>query len=586
MDARAPWPGRVLARMRLRRGFGLEHPLMSAPAVIFVFIGFVLPMLVIVLYSFWPTTQSGQIVHHFTFSNYTRFFSESVYVKSLLRTFWVVGLSSLLTVVLTFPFAYFVAMKVPPRRRIVWILLAVMPFWTSYLIRVFSWLNIFGDSGVANKALETVGVVHDPVGFLAPGTVPIIITFVYLLFPLAFLTSYVTLERMDPSVRHAASDLGARPWQVLGRLTIPLAATGLLAGFAFAFISMMGDYVTPRLIGGTQGALFANLVTNQFGVSSQWGYGSVLALVMLVSVFCFLMVLRRVVGARQVGEFSRRFEPEPAPFLRLYSVIFLLFLYLPVALVVLFAFNEASYVGLPITGLTTHWFVDAFNNIAVRDAFFTSLQVAAWAVGASLVIGTPAAVQLARTHGLGRNLRLAVLSLPLLVPPVVIGIGIIIGLNALGIQRNFWFVVAGHTLLVLPIVILIIMARLEGLDRNQELAAMDLGAPPWRALLSVTVPQALPAMIAAAMLGFAISMDEFIMTFLITSTTTTLPLYIYGSLRFQIDPSLDAIAAMVLAGSFVIAVLAALVAGGTRGLRGRSERKANGEINVTELLPT
>jgi spermidine/putrescine transport system permease protein len=569
------------------RRLGLDHPLLSTPAVAFVVVGFVLPMLVLVVYSFWPTSSDGQIVHHFTLSNYDRFFSDSTYVRTLLRTFWIVGLSSLLTSALTFPFAYFVALKVAPKRRIFWILLAIVPFWTSYLIRVFSWLNIFGNGGAGNKALMGLGLTDQPVGLFAPGTGSIIITFVYLLFPLAFLTSYVALERTDPALREAASDLGARSWQILARVTLPLAATGLLAGFAFAFISMMGDYVTPRLIGGTDGALYANLVTNQFGASVQWGYGAVLAVVMLVSVFCFLAVLRRVIGTRHAGEFSRSFEPEPAPFLRLYSIVFLLYLYLPVALVVLFAFNEAPYVGFPITGLTTDWFSAAIDNPDVVSSFQTSLQVAGCAVGLSILVGTPAAIQLARTQGFGRNMRLAVLALPLVVPPVVIGLGIIIGLNALGIARNFWFVVAGHMLLVLPIVVLIIMARLEGLDRNQELAAMDLGAPPWRALLSVTVPQALPAIIAAAMLGFAVSMDEFIMTFLITQTTTTLPLYIYGSLRFSVDPSLDAIAALVLAGSLLISVVAALIAGGAQGLRGRRHRRAQGveQQSVTDLIP-
>lgn len=571
---------------RARRRLGLDHPVLSTPAVLFVVVGFVLPMLVLVVYSFWPTTSEGQIVRDFTFANYERFFSDGTYARVLLRTFWIVGLSSLLTVALTFPFAYFVALKVAPRRRIAWLLLAIVPFWTSYLIRVFSWLNIFGNGGAGNKALMGLGITDQPAGMFATGTGSIIVTFIYLLFPLAFLTSYVTLERTDPSLRHAAADLGARSWQTMLQVTLPLAATGLLAGFAFAFISMMGDYVTPRFVGGTDGVLYANLVTNQFGASVQWGYGAVLAVVMLVSVFCFLAVLRRVIGARPAGEFSRRFEREPAPLLRLYAIAFLLFLYLPIALVVLFAFNEAPYVGFPITGLTTHWFGDAISNPDVARAFWTSLQVAGASVAISIVIGTPAAVQLARTHGFGRNLRLALLSLPLVVPPIVIGLGIIIGLNALGIGRNFWFVVAGHTLLVLPVVVLIIMARLEGLDRNQELAAMDLGARPWRALLSVTVPQALPAIVAAAMLGFAISMDEFIMTFLITQTTTTLPLYIYGTLRFSVDPSLDAIAAMVLAGSLAISVIAALIAGGARGLRGRRDRRgeAMSQDPLTELV--
>ena len=560
--------------MERRRGrfrglaqLGLDHPAMSSPALVFVVLAFVLPMTVMVVYSFWPTRR-GEVVSDFTLDNYSRLFSEPLYVRTLLKTFWVVGLSSLLTVVATFPFAYFVATKVRPTRRLAWILLAVLPFFTSYLIRVFSWLNIFGTNGAANEAIRALGLSDAPVGFFQQGTAAIVVTFVYLLFPLAFLTTYVTLERTDPGLREAAADLGARPWQILAKVTVPLAGSGLLAGFAFSFIAMAGDYVTPRLIGGTKGSLFSNLIVNQFGLSVQWGYGSTLALVLLLSVLAFLVLLRIVVGTREAGEFTRRYERARAPFLAAYSTVFVLFLYLPIVLLVLFAFNTSSFVGFPVTGLTSSWFSEVLDNPDVIAAFYTSLELAVWAVAIAILIGTPAAVQLARTSGRGRNLRLTTLTLPLLVPPVVLGLGIIIGLNALGVARGFWLIVLGHVLLILPVVVLVVLARLEGMDQNQELAAMDLGAPPWRALLSVTVPQALPAIVAAAMLGFALSMDEFILTFLVTSTTTTLPLYVYSSLRFQIDPSLNAISTLVLTASLAITLLAALAFVGTRRLRG------------------
>ena len=546
---------------------GLDHPAMSSPAVVFVVAAFVLPMTVMVVYSFWPTRR-GEVVSDFTLDNYSRLFSEPLYVRTLLKTFWVVGLSSLLTVVATFPFAYFVATKVRPSRRLAWILLAVLPFFTSYLIRVFSWLNIFGTNGAANEAIRALGLSDAPVGFFQQGTGAIVVTFVYLLFPLAFLTTYVTLERMDPGLREAAADLGARPWQILAKVTVPLAGSGLLAGFAFSFIAMAGDYVTPRLIGGTKGSLFSNLIVNQFGLSVQWGYGSTLALVLLVSVLAFLVVLRIAVGTRAAGEFTRRYERERAPFLAAYSTLFVLFLYLPIVLLLLFAFNTSSFVGFPVTGLTTSWFSEVLDNPDVIAAFYTSLEVALWAVAIAILVGTPAAVQLARTSGRRRDIRLTTLTLPLLVPPVVLGLGIIIGLNALGVPRGFWLIVVGHVLLILPVVVLVVLARLEGMDQNQELAAMDLGAPPWRALLSVTVPQAGPAIVAAAMLGFALSMDEFILTFLVTSTTTTLPLYVYSSLRFQIDPSLNAISTLVLSASLLITLLAAVAFVGTRRLRG------------------
>jgi spermidine/putrescine transport system permease protein len=537
---------------------------MSAPALAFVVAAFVVPMAVVVLYSFWPTTRSGTIVRELSLDNYARLLSEWIYLRTLLKTFWIVGLASLITVAATCPFAYFVATKARPSRRLAWILLAVLPFFTSYLIRVFSWLNIFGTQGAANEALRAVGLSSEPIGLFEQGTPAIVITFVYLLFPLAFLTSYVTLERIDPGLREAAADLGAGPRQVLAKVTLPLAATGLLAGFGFSFIAMVGDYVTPRLIGGTKGSLFANLIVNQFGLSVQWGYGATLALALLLAILILLVLLRIAVGARPAGEFTRRYERRRAPLLAAYSTLFAVFLYLPIALVVLFAFNDAPFVGFPITGFTTGWFAEVLGDRNVIDAFLTSLEVAGWSVSLAILLGTPAAVQLARTRGRSRGLRVATLGLPLLVPPVVLGLGIVVGLNAIGVGRGFWLIVLGHVLLILPIVVLVVLARLEGMDRNQELAAMDLGAPPWRALLSVTAPQALPAVVASAMLGFALSMDEFILTFLVTSTTTTLPLYVYSSLRFEISPSLDAISTLVLTGSLLVTLGAALVLAGTR----------------------
>lgn len=566
---RSALPGRLPFR---RGGRAMRDPLgrawLSAPAVLVVVAGFLLPLLVLVVYSLWPT-ENGQIVREWTLSNYERIFTSDAYWTSLLRSFAFVGCASLLTVVLAFPFAYFVATKVKPSRRLLWILVATIPFWTSYLIRVFAWLGLLGDEGVINQALESIGLISEPLGILAPGRPAVVITFVYLLFPLTFLTTYIAIERMNPALLSAAADLGARPWQGLVRVTLPLAKSGLIGGFVFAFIAMMGDYVTPELIGGTDGTLYSNLIVNQFGSSVQWGFGASLALVLLASVFLMLAVLRLSTGrADSVGEFTRVHTAQRAPFLRAYSVLFLIYLYLPVALLVLFAVNDSEVVGLPFEGFTTQWFEDVVQNTILLDALWLSLKVAAISVGISVVLGTLAAVQLARAKGRLRSINLVTLSLPLFLPPVVLGLAIIIGLNFLGIERGLWTIVAGHTVITLPVVTLLVLVRLEGLDRNQELAAMDLGAPPWKALLWVTIPQAVPGIVAAALIAFAISLDEFIMTFLVTGSQTTLPLYVYGSLRFGISPELNAIAASILAISFLLLFVGGLVAMG-RG-RGRS----------------
>ena len=548
--------------------------------MVFVFLFFLVPLGVMLVYSFWPTTDAGEVVHQFSLSNYQRFFQESTYWHTLLTSLWLVGLASVLTVALTLPFAYFVANKVRPTHRIAWILVAIMPFWTSYLVRVFSWINVFGENGAAAKALSIVGIADTAPKVLELGKPAIVITFVYLLFPFAFLCSYIALERLDPSLREAGSDLGAKPWQVMGKLTLPLVGAGMLAGFAFSFIAMLGDYVTPQLIGGTEGSLYANLMINQFGASAQWGFGAALAILMMLCLLVLFALLRRVTAANYSSAFTRSFTPSRAPFLRLYSFLFLAFLYMPIGLVFLFALNDAPYVGFPITGLSLKWFELVLENQEVINAFWTSVRLALTAVGVALLLGVPAAIQLSRTKGRLRNLRLVMLSMPLLIPPVIIALGILLATKALSIERGYWTLVAGHALLVLPLVVLIVMARLEGLDRSQELAAMDLGAKPLKTLYSVVLPQIVPAIIAAAMLGMALSLDEFILTLLVTKTTTTLPLYIYSALKFTVEPTLCAIAALTLLLSFALALIGFWV-----NWRFSARRQSSKQSEIGALLP-
>ena len=167
------------------------------------------------------------------------------------------------------------------------------------------------------------------------------ITFVYLLFPLSFLATYIAIERINPAMLDAAADLGARPWRRLVTITLPTARSGIVAGFVFAFIAMMGDYATPQLIGGTNGTLYANLITNQFGYSLQWGFGATLAVLFLVTILLLVIVLRLMVGGVEAaGEYTGGFTRRRAPFLFGYSVLYLIFLYTPPALLVLLGVQQ------------------------------------------------------------------------------------------------------------------------------------------------------------------------------------------------------------------------------------------------------
>jgi ABC-type spermidine/putrescine transport system permease subunit II len=540
-------------------GNGLESPLLSLPAVSVIVVGVFVPMAVLAVYSLWPTIDQ-QIVADWTLANYIRFFSVPVYWHMLIYSLFFAGIAAGITVCLTFPFAYFVATKVAPERRLVWVALAVMQFFTSYLIRVFAWMNLLGDTGLLNDALMRIGLISEPLWILGSNKSGIIITFVYLMAPLTFLTTYIALERSNPTLLEASADLGAKPFQRLLYVVLPVARTGILGGFVLSMITVLGDYVTPQLIGGTEGYLYSNIIQLQFGASVQWGMGSALALLLMVVVFGLLAVLRRITGgAPAVGAFTRTFNPTPAAALRAYALAMLGFLYFPIVLLVILAFNERPSIGFPFTGFTFHWFSAVFDDPLLLISLRNSLIVAAIAVSISLVLGSIAAVQLARTRGPLRQFNLAILSIPVFLPPMLLGLAIIIGFNALGIDRGLWTIALGHTVLSLPIVTLLVLIRLEGLDPNFEQAAMDLGASPAKAFLLVSVPQALPGIAAAAMISLALSFDEFILTSLVTGSDSTLPLYIFGALRFGVTPAIVAVSVMLLAASFTLLIVGVLI---------------------------
>ena len=276
-----------------------------------------------------------------------------------------------------------------------------------------------GTTEFINQALTGLGLVDQPVEFFGFGRPAIVITFVYLLFPLSFLATYIAIERINPAMLDAAADLGARPWRRLVTITLPTARSGIVAGFVFAFIAMMGDYATPQLIGGTNGTLYANLITNQFGYSLQWGFGATLAVLFLVTILLLVIVLRLMVGGVEAaGEYTGGFTRRRAPFLFGYSVLYLIFLYTPPALLVLLAFNDSDETGLPFVGFTTRWFTAVFNNAVLLDSLWTSLQVAIGAVLVSAVLGTLAAVQIARVKGRLRSFNLGIIAVPLFLPPI------------------------------------------------------------------------------------------------------------------------------------------------------------------------
>ena len=271
-----------------RRGWTL-----LAPPGFYALLLLAVPLATILAYSFW-SQDFLEIDTTFTFANYREAFQDPLYRQLMLRSVWISGAVTLATVVTAFPIAYFVSFHVPPRRKALWIFLITVPFWTSYLIRVFLWKVILGYNGVLNTSLVGLGIIDEPLSFILYNANAVIITLAHAFAPFAILPIFVALEKIDRSLLEASRDLGETHLTTFLRVTLPLAMPGVVAAALIVFIPTIGDYVTPRLVGGPDGLMIANMIQTQYLRLNDAPMGAALAVlamavVSVISAVIFLL---------------------------------------------------------------------------------------------------------------------------------------------------------------------------------------------------------------------------------------------------------------------------------------------------------
>jgi ABC-type spermidine/putrescine transport system permease subunit II len=240
-----------------------------------------------------------------------------------------------------------------------------------------------------------------------------------------------------------------------------------------------------------------------------------------------------------------------------WAVLVYFFLFAPIVLLVLFSFNANSFGTLPITGWTTHWYRDAFNDFQIQDAIKTTLQVALEVTVLSTFVGTAAAFPLVRSNLPFRSGIRAALTLPIMIPGLLIGVSLLsFFTSVLHLALSNQTAVIGQSVYTTPFVILVVAARLEGFDRSLERAASDLGANTWQRLRHVVLPLIGPAIFAGAMFAFTLSLDEFVITLFLIGGGNTLPIYIYTQVKFGITPEVNAIASILIGASLTLSALA------------------------------
>lgn len=247
------------------------------------------PLAILLLYTLLTRGAYGGASLPWTIENWQRLL-DPLYLVILGRSFAVALVSTLICLLLGFPLALFIVRSGP--RRHIWLYLVILPFWTSFLVRTYAWMFLLRDTGLINSALLALGIIQEPLPLLY-NYGAVILGLVYGYLPFMVLPLYATLERLDPSLLEAAADLGARPWQTIRRIIIPLSLPGIRAGSLLVFIPCLGAYLTPDLLGGGKTILVGTLIQNQFTSARDWPFGAALSLGVMAVVMLLLMSLIR-----------------------------------------------------------------------------------------------------------------------------------------------------------------------------------------------------------------------------------------------------------------------------------------------------
>lgn len=284
------------------------------PAFLVMAVMMVAPLLALLALSFW--TQNGfEIDRTPTLANYWTIIEPSDEpffwmgipfpfkypppAVLMLKSIVVSLVATVLVILLAYPMAYFLAFRVK-RNKTLWLVLLTIPFWTSYLLRVFSWKIVLGYNGAINSALKTMGLIDQPLEFLLYNPAAVAITLAHAWIAFTVLPIYVSLEKIDPSLLEAATDLGDTKWRRFLRVTLPLSAPGTIGAAMLVFIPTVGDYVTPMLVGGPGGTMIGNLIQELFLRQNNAPLGAAVAIMMMLVIGVLVAIFFWVIGFRKL----------------------------------------------------------------------------------------------------------------------------------------------------------------------------------------------------------------------------------------------------------------------------------------------
>jgi putrescine transport system permease protein len=279
-------------------------PLVTAVPMIWLVLFFMVPFIIVFGISFsqsvlaippyeslWSWVDDKVLTLRLHLGNYNYLFTDSLYISSYLYSLKVAAVSTMCCLLVGYPMAYGIA-RSPPTTRNIYLMLIILPFWTSFLLRVYAWIGLLKNNGVINNVLMSLGIIHEPITMMQTDFA-VYIGIVYSYLPFMILPLYSNLEKHDRTLLEAAADLGSRPWKAFMRITLPLSTPGIVAGALLVFIPAVGEYVIPSLLGRTDQLMIGRVLSDEFFANRDWPVASAVATAMLILLVVPIMIFQR-----------------------------------------------------------------------------------------------------------------------------------------------------------------------------------------------------------------------------------------------------------------------------------------------------
>ncbi|MER8678211.1 ABC transporter permease subunit [Mesorhizobium sp. M0037] len=581
-------------RLEMFRKLGRMPIVLTFPVFAILIIAFGIPITQLFLSSFNAPA--------FSVVNYQAFFGQSANVRVLYQTVEISVVATAICLVIGYPTAYLIV-AAPKYLRVALIVLVVIPYLTSGLVRTYAWIVILGDRGLINNVLLNVGFISSPLPLIYT-RMAVYIGMVHIMLPTMILPLVSVMFSIDKSPMAAARSMGAPPFVSFWRVFFPLSRPGVRSGSLLVFIICLGFYITPAALGGLGDAMLSTFIAAQVKTSFNIERLAASAFILLTVAAGLLSML----GLDLSGKQAHAAQVPRKPWLcrlRLYGVLKLylaellasrraklwttqlykassdhrwskafgamflllvmLYLLFPELLVVMMSFSAGKFLAFPTSGLSLQWYRAFFNDPSWYDAAWNTIQIGVVVAILSTIVGTLAAYGLDRTHPQLRSLLTFLILAPITFPVIVVGIAAYLGMANLGLIGTKTGIVLAHSIGAISYVVVIVLATLANFDRRLEQAAMSMGAGPLRTFMRVTLPLIRPAIIGGAVFAFLASFDEVVITSLVAGfSVRTLPLKMWEDVRHQIDPTIAAVASLLIL--IPVLCLVALYAAGWRSL--------------------